>query len=101
LNDILGLTGTGSEITGAVKFDDEASSFEGMVYEYWAIKKSNSIAFFKNETGAPINFSMSGDEWSHVTGFGAVVPIPAAAWLFGSALLGLAGMGYRRGMTEA
>lgn len=26
----------------------------------------------------------------------SVVPIPAAAWLFGSALLGLAGVGYRR-----
>jgi len=26
-----------------------------------------------------------------------VVPIPAAAWLFGSALLGMAGIGYRRG----
>jgi hypothetical protein len=27
------------------------------------------------------------------------VPIPAAAWLFGSALLGLAGLGYRRRST--
>jgi hypothetical protein len=26
-----------------------------------------------------------------------VVPIPAAAWLFGSALIGMAGIGYRRG----
>ncbi len=25
-----------------------------------------------------------------------VVPIPAAAWLFGSALMGMAGIGYRR-----
>jgi hypothetical protein len=25
-----------------------------------------------------------------------VVPIPAAAWLFGSALVGIAGIGYRR-----
>jgi outer membrane lipase/esterase len=28
--------------------------------------------------------------------FAAVVPVPAAAWLFGSALIGLAGMGRRR-----
>lgn len=27
---------------------------------------------------------------------GTVVPIPAAAWLFGSALLGMAGIGYRK-----
>ena len=35
---------------------------------------------------------------SHLTIYkrGSVVPIPAAAWLFGSALLGMAGMGYRR-----
>jgi hypothetical protein len=30
-----------------------------------------------------------------------VVPLPAAAWLFVSALLGLAGIGYRRRMTGA
>jgi hypothetical protein len=30
----------------------------------------------------------------------AAVPIPAAAWLFGSALLGLAGLGYRRKQTQ-
>lgn len=28
-----------------------------------------------------------------------VVPIPAAVWLFGSGLLGLAGLGYRRRMS--
>ena len=96
LNSILGLTGTDA-ITGAVRFDTEASSFDGMIYEYWGIKKSTDIAFFRNDTGAPIDFSMNGDEWSHVTGFGAVVPIPAAAWLFGSALLGMVGFGTRRG----
>lgn len=30
----------------------------------------------------------------------AAVPIPAAVWLFGSALLGLAGLGYRRKQTQ-
>jgi hypothetical protein len=30
-----------------------------------------------------------------------VVPIPAAAWLFGSALLGIAGIGYRRKASKA
>ncbi len=33
-------------------------------------------------------------------GVGTVVPIPAAAWLFGSALLGVAGIGYRRRATN-
>jgi hypothetical protein len=31
---------------------------------------------------------------------GAAVPIPAAAWLFGSALFGLGGLGYRRSRTR-
>ncbi len=30
-----------------------------------------------------------------------VVPIPAAAWLFGSALLGVGGIGYRRKAKQA
>ena len=89
--------GTWSDDTAAVRFNTEASSFDGMQYEFWGIKKSTEIAFFRNDTGAPIDFSMNGDEWSHVTGFGAVVPIPAAAWLFGSALLGMVGFGTRRG----
>jgi hypothetical protein len=32
----------------------------------------------------------------HVTGASAVVPVPAAAWLFGSGLMGLAGVARRR-----
>lgn len=34
-------------------------------------------------------------------GEAAVVPIPAAAWLFGSALVGMAGIGYRRRSAKA
>ena len=100
----MGLTGTGNEITGAFRpaaFNTEASSFTGST-TYLAIKKSKQIAFFKNDGSVPVNFSLSGgneaedNKWSHVTGFGTVVPIPAAVWLFGSALLGFAGLGYRR-----
>ncbi|WP_295885468.1 hypothetical protein [uncultured Thiohalocapsa sp.] len=35
------------------------------------------------------------DVWSNVVQL-RVVSIPAAAWLFGSALIGMAGVGYRR-----
>jgi hypothetical protein len=38
----------------------------------------------------------SDKEWSMTS---TVVPIPAAAWLFGSALFGMAGIGYRRSKT--
>lgn len=34
--------------------------------------------------------------WAIYSGGTTVVPLPAAAWLFGSALLGMAGIGYRR-----
>lgn len=40
-------------------------------------------------------FGGSVADW-HLEGIGTVVPIPAAAWLFGSAVLGLAGMSRRR-----
>lgn len=100
LNSILGLSGANA-ISGAVRFNNEASSFTGMVYEYWAIKKGTLIAFFKNDGNVPVDFRWDGEDWSHVTGFGAVVPIPAAAWLFGSALLGIAGIGYRKNAKKA
>jgi hypothetical protein len=35
---------------------------------------------------------------SHLSAYG-VVPIPAAVWLFGSALVGMVGIGYRRSRT--
>jgi hypothetical protein len=35
---------------------------------------------------------------SHLSAYG-VVPIPAAVWLFGSALVGMVGVGYRRSRT--
>lgn len=106
LNSLLGLTGP-NMITGYEKFDSKASTFNSMSYEYWAIKKATSIAYFKNPGNLPITFSFydkNGNpvDWSHVTGFGSkVVPLPAAAYLFGSALLGMAGIGYRRNKKQA
>ena len=38
----------------------------------------------------------AGHELIGMAAYDAVVPIPAAAWLFGSALLGLAGLGRRK-----
>lgn len=37
--------------------------------------------------------------WTIYSGGTTVVPLPAAAWLFGSALLGVVGLGYRRKRT--
>jgi hypothetical protein len=41
-------------------------------------------------------FWPGGGEISHVAIFGSAVPIPAAAWLFGTALIGFVGMSRRR-----
>lgn len=53
----------------------------------------------------PVIFDLTAGTWSADGGFfgtvggtfaPAVIPVPAAAWLFGSALLGLAGVGRKR-----
>jgi hypothetical protein len=36
-----------------------------------------------------------------ITTSGAVVPLPAAVWLFGSGILGLVGVARRRNVTQA
>jgi hypothetical protein len=51
-------------------------------------------------------FDLGKQDLSHATLWGtnaippAAVPLPAAAWLFGSALLGMAGVGYRRNRAK-
>ena len=59
--------------------------------QYFSIKKGKSLWFFENTSGGVVTVTALGDAWSHSTEYGpTVVPLPAAAWLFGSALLGLA-----------
>lgn len=99
LNNLLGLSGA-SAITGTQPHDGDGSGFT-TGYQYFGIKKGGWIAYFQNTSGGPVTVSFQETdgttaEYSHWTGFGAVVPIPAAVWLFGSALLGIAGIGYRR-----
>ncbi|WP_209262533.1 VPLPA-CTERM sorting domain-containing protein [Thiorhodococcus minor] len=57
-------------------------------------------AFFWNKTGQKLQISAA-NGLSHVFSDGTSVPLPAAAWLFGSAMLGLAGIGYRRKAKQA
>lgn len=66
--------------------------------EYFSVKKGEFIWYFQNTKG-PINVSVSGAEYSHWTEYGdavAEVPVPAAAWLFGSGLIALAGLKRRK-----
>ena len=59
---------------------------------------TNSWVAFDLDGSASGTWSLTPDKWalSHGSLYGVVVPIPAAAWLFGSALLGGIGLGYRR-----
>jgi hypothetical protein len=49
------------------------------------------------DVGGPITLGNTGNTWYSYSFSGtAAVPVPAAAWLFGSSLLGLAGAMRRR-----
>ena len=102
LNSLLGLSGTG-EITGTADIAGSGDSFEAS-FRYFAIKQSTYIMYFENLTGESLRV-MFDNEFSHVTGFGqqltppSEVPLPAAAWLFGSALLGLGAISRRKKMA--
>jgi hypothetical protein len=64
--------------------------------QYFSIKQSNNLWYFENTSGGTVTVTALGDDWSHTTAYGPVVPVPAAAWLFGSALLGLASVARRK-----
>jgi hypothetical protein len=104
LNALAGTTFT----TGSWKEDNGNSPFT-ISHEYFTLKFGNNDgldhAFFQITSGGPITFTYAkganGLGLSHKTTFGNPVPLPAAAYLFGSALLGMAGIGYRRNKKQA
>ena len=98
LNSLLGLSGAG-EITGTTGIAGSGDSFEAN-FQYFAIKQATYIMYFENLTGESLAV-MFDNEFSHVTGFGqllppAEVPLPPAMWLFGTALLGLGAIARRK-----
>ena len=81
------------------KIDESASTFTTN-RQYFSIKKSKNLWFFENSTGGDLTITALGSDWSHATEYGSLsvsaVPLPAAAWLFGSALLGLIAVAKRK-----
>jgi hypothetical protein len=62
--------------------------------QYFSLYKWNGsgrLWFFENTSGGELIVTALGPDWAHSTEYGAVsaVPVPATAWLFGSALLGM------------
>lgn len=68
-------------------------------HQYFSIKKSTTFWFFENTSGGKIEVAVLGADYSHYTEYGpsiSEVPVPAAVWLFGTALIGFIGISRRR-----
>ncbi|MGB5830845.1 MAG: VPLPA-CTERM sorting domain-containing protein [Thiohalocapsa sp.] len=111
--------GTNDNETGVVYFSDDAhanlDALTGTVFDFtnfgiegsiWSAiggVKTERYVFFRTDpnncgSGVIPNSSCNND---YLVKGASVVPIPAAAWLFGSAMLGLVGMGRRRAAKVA
>jgi hypothetical protein len=68
--------------------------------QYFSIKQADLIWYFENTSGGSLTIDLGTDtnDYSHWTEYGpvSVVPVPAAVWLFGTALIGFVGMSRRR-----
>ncbi len=67
--------------------------------QYFSIKKQNFLWFFENTSMSSLTVAMDGEDYSHWTKYGdtvSEVPLPAAAWLFGSGLIALASLKRRK-----
>jgi hypothetical protein len=97
LNDLLALFGPPrGPVSYVNKTDGDGNSFETN-RQYFSIKKSTEMWFFQNLSGGTVSVNLEGrtEDYSNWTEYG-VVPVPAAVWLFGTALIGLFGFGKRR-----
>ena len=94
LNNLLSEMNAGS-VSTVFKTDDDLTSFSTDKL-YFSIKQATEIFYFKNISGGTLNVELYPDanafsHWSEYGPSASVVPVPAAVWLFGSALLGLVG----------
>ena len=94
LNDLLGDVGLPAVRT-VDKTDIAGRSFTTN-REYFSIKQSTWTVFFKNISGQSITVGFGPNAYSHYTEYGSPVPLPAAVWLFLSALGVFGFMGTRR-----
>lgn len=89
---------TRPSVTSVMKTDVEDDGFV-VDTQYFSIKKQNFLWFFENTSGGSLTVAMQGDDYSHWTKYGETVsevPLPTAAWLFGSGLIALVGLKRRK-----
>lgn len=97
LNNLLADIGESSVTFVNKPGDGENNSFT-TDRQYFSVKKQTWTAFFVNLSGGSVTVNFDPENFSHYTEYGelAAVPIPAAAWMFGSVLLGAGVMAKRR-----
>ena len=84
---------TNDETSGTWRIDiGQLAGYQDFVI---ALKAGNGWGAFSLNGATSGTWSIS-KELSHANLYAKAVPLPAAAWLFGSALLGMIGLGYRR-----
>jgi hypothetical protein len=93
LNELLaGLAPARGPVIYVNKTDLGGNSFT-TVRQYFSIKQATVIWYFENTSGGSLTVDLGTNtsDYSYWTEYGPVseVPVPAAVWLFGSALLGL------------
>jgi hypothetical protein len=99
LNNLLDELGRGDpDVTFVDKSDAEGDQFTSG-RQYFSIKQADWTAFFENVSGKPLTVFFDPNNFSHYTEYGDNVPLPAAAWLFGSAIVGV-GLVARRRRTD-
>ena len=85
-------------VTGVNKTDVAGSGFTTSL-QYFSIKQKDHLWFFENTSGGSLTVALGSEseDYSHWTEYGpaSVVPVPAAVWLFGTALLGFIGISRR------
>jgi hypothetical protein len=100
LNELLaGLDPARDPVTYVNKTDTAGDTFMTDL-QYFSIKQATEIWYFENTSGGSLTVELGTDtnNYSHWTEYGVVspVPVPAAVWLFGTALIGLVGFSKRR-----
>lgn len=102
-------TASGQSFTNTQFTQRDSGNTFTITGEYFLVKFANyngnaqgGTALFQiltPQTATGFTFSYDGPrDVSHVAEVASAVPLPAAAWLFGSALLGMLGLGARRKM---